>query len=192
MNPDRGLWMEADPVSGDEPHPNSFLARNESGDILGPECFAKEMWTISAANQEYEIVPDLAQGINGMVVSRKCADVLNRFDLGNGRLYPVRLLKKDRATPIAGEFFFLMIGNRKQAFSAEHSPRAKTAAAGGWRPPFVVNDDDFAVSNAAFAGSDIWVDTSLQRTFFVSGALADALREAGVAEPFWLRRCKIV
>jgi hypothetical protein len=44
----------------------------------------------------------------------------------------------------------------------------------------------------ALAGPDIWVDPQIYETFFVSDGLATALKEAGVARAFELKKCKLV
>jgi hypothetical protein len=190
LNPDRYLSMDCEPVPGDEPYPRGYLARNEKGEELGPECFPKVMWRIG--DREIKSVPDLFQGRNGFVLSARCVDVLRRFRLGNTKFYEVQLRRRDRTTVIDGQYFYLNIANSKQAFLPDQSPRARTSSGGGWVPPGSLKDDEFAVSSEALAGVDIWVDSQLWDAFFVSDDLGQALRKAGVAKPFWLRRCRIV
>lgn len=189
-NPNRGMSMKADPVPGDEAYPKGYLARNEAGDALGPECFPPVLWT--GAERDHKAIPDLFQGVNGFVVSKRCADVLREFDLGNGHLYPVRLLKRDRQTAIPGEFFYLNTGNRKSGFLAELSPSAWPVSAGGWSPPPALKDGAFSVSSAVLEGPDIWVDTQVWSAIFVSDRLAKALTANGLGSLFLLRKCKVV
>jgi hypothetical protein len=193
-NPDRALWMKSDPLPGDQPYPNSYLARNERGEVLGPECFPKLLWSQPAARpakRELEKLPHLFQGINGWILEKVCADVLRSFDLGKGKLYPISILKGDRQTPFPGEYFILNIGNQKQAFLPGQSPSAMGTSDGRWSPPFVVKDNDIVVSRAALDGPDIWVDARLHDAFFLSAKLGNALVEAKLAKPFRLSKARV-
>ena len=189
-DPDRGMWMKAEPLPGDEPYPKGFLARNESGESLPPECFPTRLWT--GGERDHKAFPDLFQGVNGLVVSQRCAEVLGRFDLGHGHLYPVQLLRRDRVTEVPSSYFYLNIGNRKTGFLADLSPCAWPVSAGGWSPPPGLKDDEFSVSTAVLEGPDLWVDTDVWDAFFVSDRLGAALTAAKLAKAFRLRRCKVI
>lgn len=74
------------------------------------------------------------------------------------------------------------------------SPRVPLVAPGStnsWKPPMLLTHDDLSVSAAALEGPDIWIDKRIWRVFFVSGGLASALRKAGAAAPFYLKRCRV-
>ena len=58
--------------------------------------------------------------------------------------------------------------------------------------PWEMEDGDIAVSRTALAGPDVWVDTALFQSIFLSGPLGDALDEAGLRHDFRLFRCKVV
>ena len=65
--------------------------------------------------------PDLVD-INGIwVVSEQAAAILQRFDLGNGALYPVGLFRSDRKTPFPGHYHCWNFGNTKSALVASAS-----------------------------------------------------------------------
>lgn len=149
----RGMRMKADPVPGDEPYPKGFLARNEAGETLGPECFPPRLWT--GAERDHTAFPDLFQGVNGLVVSQRCADVLRQFDLGQGHLYPVQLLRRDRVTEVPLSYFYLNVGNRKTGFLADLSPCAWPVSASGWSPPPGLHDDECSVSSSVLEGPDL-------------------------------------
>lgn len=189
-NPNRGKWMKSDPVPGDAAYPNGFLARNESGEPLGPQCFPSALWT--AAERDHGSMPDVFQGVNGFVLSNRCADVLRRFDLGQGNLYPVKLLKRDRQTEIPGAYFYLNIGNRKRGFQPALSPTAWPVSAGGWSPPPALKDGQFSLSPEVLIGPDIWVDTQVWNAFFVSDALAKELFDNKLGKAFMLKQCNVV
>jgi hypothetical protein len=60
--------------------------------------------------------PHLFYAYGYWLVSKAAADVLCQFDLGGGGLYPAKVFKKDRITPVDGEWFCINFGNQKQAF----------------------------------------------------------------------------
>ena len=55
-----------------------------------------------------------------------------------------------------------------------------------------MQDKDIAVSSSALDGPDLWMDPQMRDAFFVSHALAQALRVAKVSRPFKLRKCVVV
>ncbi len=55
-----------------------------------------------------------------------------------------------------------------------------------------MQDNDIAVREEALEGPDLWIDTQMRSAFFVSDALAQALRAARVSRPFKLRKCIVV
>lgn len=167
--------------------------RNEAGEPLGPECFADEIWPADAApEREYKNLTDLFFCGGCWIVSNKAAEVMRRFDLGQGALYPVRLVMKDRTTPIGDSpWFCLNFGNRKSAFLAEESAGVDRSTGRGWLPPIVMEDNGLTVSQAAAIGPDLWVDPELRECFFMSEALGRALRKAKAAKGFQLVRCRV-
>ncbi len=82
----------------------------------------------------------------------------------------------------------------KHAFSPDDTPkkRAYGVSADRWNLPFVVADDDIAVTSVALAGPDIWFDGGLMRAIFLSYPLVQALDGAGVRAPLRLKKCRIV
>jgi hypothetical protein len=169
-------------------------SRNRSGEALSADNFPKRIWATEDFDESM-ILPPLFFAYTSWVVSAAAADVLRRFDLGGGGLYPVEMLRKDRTTPIGGEWFCLNFGNVKQAFrGGRDSPKARQSGPSGtrWRLPFVLRDGDLAVTRAALEGPDIWVDPAISPAFFVSDRLAQALKVAEVDQPFGLKKCRIV
>ena len=166
--------------------------RDEAGEPLGPEWFPVEIWTMSERSRDYARLPPIFYARSAWVVNGACAAVLRRFDLGLGALYPVRILKLDRVTPYDGEYFCLNIGNAKHAFLPAQSNRADDWPGGRWHPPYVLEDGDFAVSEAALQGPDLWVDPLIVRTLFMSEALGDALKAAKLDKPFILSSCRVM
>lgn len=128
------------------------------------------------------------------IVSRKAADIYSRFDLADGGLYPVQILKKDRKIPVEGEFVSLNVGAQKSAFLPEKSPLTIKRNPGLPERTLSSKDKDGAasVSNAALEGPDLWWDRRINSGFFLIGALGDSLNKAGMAKAFRLYRCPVV
>ncbi len=171
-----------------------LIKRNDAGEPLGPECFPRAIWPADHAKRSWDVMPDLFYGYGYWVVSSACAEVLRRFDLGNGALYPVKVFKKDRKTPVRGSYFCLNFGNVRQVFLPEESPttRHDTDPERYYPPPGLLLDDAIAVSTRALGGADIWIDPLLRRAFFVSGPLGGALIAAKVSRWFGLKKCRMV
>ncbi|GAB4525140.1 MAG: hypothetical protein Tsb0019_27190 [Roseibium sp.] len=166
------------------------IRQNNSGVSLPKDRFPNEVFG-SSDSGTFEELPDFFSADGYWVVSEACAKVFKGFDLESGGLYPVRIFQKDRKTPVPGDYYCLNFGSVKEAFQPEGSPKAYKSQHGGdfWMPPFVVKDGDIAVSEAALAGSDLWVDPKIMSVFFVSGGLAKALKAAKIN--LGLRRCRI-
>jgi hypothetical protein len=189
IDPNRVLFMQH--AMGDD-EAITCQKRDDAGESLGQECYPSEIWTTEAALRDYAKLPPIFYVQSCWVVTGPTAKVLRQFDLGGGALYPVKLLKMDRSTPIDGEFFCLNIGNVKQAFLPGESRGTVPWPGNRWHPDFVVNDDDIAVSGAALSPPDIWIDPLIVRTFFLSDALGEALRAAKIAKAFMLSSCRVV
>jgi hypothetical protein len=167
---------------------------NKSGKSMGPDCFPAEIYVAKDANTNYEKLPHLFFGFGYWVVSGAAAEVMRKFDLGGGNLYPTKVFRKDRKTPIGDTWYCLNFGNVKKAYvggGVDPTPHIKMPYL-YHIPPTILKDSDYTLNSAALAGPDIWVDPQIGSTFFVSDALAKALKDAGVAGPFGLKKCRIV
>ena len=168
---------------------------NDDGLPVPPEMCPNKIWGDDLA-PFFKKIPDLISAQAHWIVSARAADVLGRFDLGGGALYPVRegVYQKDRATRVAGEFFCWIFGNSKSAFAPEQTPRKRPFGVAGlsWKMPLMLVDGEIAVDSRALAGADVWVDPQLFQSLFLSGSLGDALSTAGLGEAFRLRRCTLV
>ncbi len=169
---------------------------NKAGESLGAEFFAPEIFVAKHAKTNYEKLDDLFFAGSYWVVSGAVADVMRQFDLGQCNLYPTKVLRKDRKTPIGDKWFCLNFGNIKKAYvggGRNPAPHIKTEELWHAMPDFgVIKDDMLIVTADALSGPDIWVDPQIYDTFFVSDRLAKALKAAGVARPFGFKKCKIV
>lgn len=172
------------------------VARIKEGYPVPAEEMAKEIFGTSSAEEKDYQLPDLFHAYGYWVVSSSVAEVLRQFDLGGGALYPVKVLKNDHATPVGGEWFCINFGNRKSAIVPDKSPimRHRYIRDGekGWFPPFATRDGDIAVSQAALAGPDIWVDPDVGDAFFLSDGLGKALKKAKADKGFFLKKCRVI
>ena len=163
------------------------------GETVPVDMLPRVIWPLPAA-RNFDKLPHFFVAADNWIVSRKAADIISRFDLGDGGLYPVQILKKDRKTPVEGEFLCLNVGAQKSAFLPEKSPLTIQ-----WNPelpwrtlPSKDKDGAASVSSAALEGPDLWWDRGIDSGFFLSGALGDSLKKAGMAKAFRLYRCPVV
>lgn len=140
-------------------------------------------------------LPDLFMAGSVWIVSRRLADVLGRFDLGNGRLEPVAAFDKDRQTPLPGEYSSWTFSNVKRAFLPDQSTNLRNFVRGVFTTRAVIADGDLACSQDALAGPDVWIDPGLYGSIFLSDRLVTALVEAGLSKqfdgPIGLKRCRV-
>ena len=132
------------------------------------------------------------------VVRGKLAEVLSRFDLGEGGLIPFTIYQADLETPYPGEYFLLNFGARKNAvlptesrhlekFSVHHQTGFQK-----WKVNLRSEDGDVALSPAALEGPDLWFEPAIYNKIFMSDRLAQALIEIGMGDVFRLQECRIV
>lgn len=141
--------------------------------------------------------------VSGFIaVKGKLARILQNFNFGEGGgLIPYPIYQKDKITPHEGEFFLLNFGRgcQKDTFLIEHSNKAE------FNPLFTMerhgretwttyskNGDDFALSEGALNGPDLWFEKKINGCFFVSDRLAKVLNEARLNVDFRLSKCRIV
>ncbi len=187
FHPDEN-WMEVGERAANQ-------VANRNGQALPRESFPTEMFRAENTEQRGSL-EDFAISNGYIIVTEKLANVLRQFNLGDGALYPVSFFESDRTTPVEGTYYCLNIGNIKQALVPDRSknveppggyPGVKT-----WGSKFRITDNDIAVRETALHGPDIWVDPLLRRSIFVSGRLADAIREGGFGKLFDMKECAII
>jgi hypothetical protein len=172
---------------------SKIVRANNHGEPLGSDAFPKQMW-----NQKLKPIkqlPQIFKAASYWVLGSKAVHVFRQFDLGRGGLYPVEILQKDRSTRVEGDYFCLCFGNKKSALvwdqsSGIHPIMPERTEYWGLTP--VPADDSVVLSSSALSGSDVWIDPALWLAFFVSDALARALKAAKVDDPFSFTRCRII
>jgi hypothetical protein len=104
-DPDLVLLMETDVVAQDANRAIEAINLLKAGKAVPEGLCPKEVWAGDAA-ERVQRAPDLFLANTYPIVSENAADVLRRFDVGEGALYPVdAVFEKDRTTRIPGNFF---------------------------------------------------------------------------------------
>jgi len=168
---------------------------NEAGKPLGSEHFPPEIFVKRDAGTNYDKLPDLFFAGSYWVVSGAVAEVMRRFDLGEGALYPTKVYRKDRKTPIGDEWFCLNFGNVKSALDLVRSTFIRQLAPGTTSTFHKLNEaknGQLVLDQSALDGPELWVDENLGDAFFLSEGLGSALKNAGLSRPFGLKKCKLV
>lgn len=129
-------------------------------------------------------------------VRGKMAEVLQKFDLGEGGLIPVPLLKNDLKTPWPEPVWWLNFGATKGCFLPEDSKDVRFLMEHRdgykvWTFNGSTEDDMIAVSPNALNGSALWVERGLLSEIFISGDLVRALVEAKVKPKLRFSRVRI-
>ena len=182
---------DADVFLADADRALDAMQRSRVAVPLPRDRFPAEIYLKQGAKR----LPDIALPGGFWTVSAKLADILRRFELGRTALYRTRVLRADRTTPIEGEYFCLSLGERKDTILPAASPGLErpslwepTKSPDVWHVRFDVHDDDLAPSPAALGGSDLWVEERIRDNFFVSDALGQELKEAGLGRRLRLTR----
>jgi hypothetical protein len=170
--------------------------RNGAGEPLPKDCFPTQIFpTDDAPVRKAHKLPHLFSEASFWIVSEAVRSVFIQFDLGAGSLYPVEVLKSDRTTPVGGDWYCVNFGNRKNSLIVDQCVRMHDTylfgGVKGWVPRAVTADGDIVLDRRALDGPDIWVETSLAETFFLSGPLGEALKKAKLDKSFHMVRCAV-
>lgn len=131
-----------------------------------------------------------------LVVRGKIAEVLARFDLGEGGLVPFPIYQADLENPYPGEFFLLNFGCRKDTLVPESSKKVskfvvvKKTGQQLWKVDDWI-EDAVVLRDAALEGPDLWFEEALYNKIFLSDALAQAIIHIGMKDVFVLEECRI-
>ena len=186
-----------DPAFVDGEKMQSVIYRNEMGESLSAELFPKEIYAKDDQNYDTKLRYDKMHNLvwaGITLVSAVAANIIRNFDLGQGALYPIKVLAKDRQTPLRGEYFAWNFGNVKNCYLPDRSPRTNRnqyTASPRYYPPYPHLEGDVVLSANSFEQPDVWVDPIVATTFFVHGNLANALVKAGMLNDFDFKRCAI-
>ena len=165
---------------------------NDRGDVLPREAFPPRIFFQPGATERHYKRGDFFIANALPVVSGAVAEVMSQFNLGQASLHPVPVLKRDKETSIEGDWFFLNYGNVKHVFLPEQSREVRRIETTDyWTMPINPKDGDVAVTADALKGPDIWVDPRCRKVFYVSEALASAIRARKLSNHFFVK-CAVV
>lgn len=124
------------------------------------------------------------------VISGAAAEVFGRFDLRGTRLFPVRFFESDRETPLPGDHFCVSFGETKEGVIVDLSDVEERY--GKMQPPPEAYDGCFTLRKSALGGCDLWLDSVVSASCFMSDGLASALVDAGIDTAFALTKCNVI
>jgi hypothetical protein len=173
----------------------SLILQNDQGYALERGSFpeALAIWD----RKSFSKVGDFFWANGFAAVKGRLAEILSRFDFGDGGLIPLPVYQEDLTTPEPGAFFLVNFGARKDSLIAEQSKLRKLYIDPAtdrqvWTAPAGQNDGDVALTPAALVGADVWNEERVRSAIFMSDALVTAIREAGVKIDFRLSQCRIM
>ena len=129
-----------------------------------PKFFRSEQGIIKS-------LPDFFFAGGVLLVSMRAAEVLNKFDLGMGGLVQAQIMQPDGKTSFSDDFFCLNFGCVKDAFIPELTQGARHVGDLGldyWQLSSEMKDGQVAVSSDALKGCDLWSNSKVNFSFFVS------------------------
>ena len=184
--------------SGDHiltPEEEDLYRRSRVGEVIEEHELVKDLYFPKDWNDHKKPIRHImSSGV--LVVTEKSAEVLQNFDLGKGGLYAVDLYLPDRKTKMDGNFYYLNIATKKNAFLPEQCLGRVYRPYGEKYEVWTANpnheDDEYVFSPDALKGADLWFDERFNSSFFISNRLMEAMKAAKVAKDWHALRCPIV
>lgn len=132
-------------------------------------------------------------------INEKSAEILKQYNLGNTdiiKLAPYDAVSGDRIK-CECSFYLLNIAETNEYCDLEKSeniyffkPTKKMEGIPTESPDII--EDGFIIDSAVLeSGLDLWADSRLRRSFFISDRLKKALDDAGVSQDWLLTRCVV-
>jgi hypothetical protein len=187
--------------------PAEFIAPRMPGDVYAnmnrvARGFALKREELPEAaavwnEKRFKLLGDVFWASGFLVVRGKLAQVLARFDLGEGGLVPFPVYQADLVTHYPGEFFLLNFGAIKntilpdQCEDARKFFVAKDTGLQLWHVNDYKPDGEIVVSTRALAGPDLWMEEAVPKKIFMSHELAQAIIEIGMSDIFRLKQCRV-
>jgi hypothetical protein len=190
--------FDADIVEENRPVAVAATDAIPRGEPVSADKCPRYVWARKGSSKvkDSSLPPPLFVARGYWIVNSAAADVLRQFDLGAGALYPVEVRKSDAITPFEGGWYTWIFGNQKETANFEASIGLRQFSPRPDSPrralPFKPADGDLAVSHKALEGADVWVEKNLFQSVFVSAALGNALKSAGLARAFRLAKARVV
>lgn len=130
-------------------------------------------------------------------VKGRLAEILEKFDLGEGGLLPFDFYQSDLVTPVEQKVFLLNFGCRKISFLRDYSgdalklPFKSIVGNEFWKVNTIKPDAEVTVSKDALSGPDLWFDQAVYNKIFMSDRLAQAIIGIKMGEIFRLKECVV-
>lgn len=129
-----------------------------------------------------------------IALRRDVAAVFSRFNFGQGRLHPIRLIENDRRTVLSEDYAILTPGNAAEALDLDRSTSLKRQRF--LDRQFYMHETVPKSQPATFVlrpgfsmGPDFWRDPRVLNAFLISDRLKAALEAEKMDRIFGLRRC---
>ena len=185
-------------VIPDYPKANLEAARfSAAGHLIDPALFPEASAVYYP--QGFKRTKQIFYSAYFTAVKEKLAKLLMNFDLGqNSELVPYAIFHEDEKTPMDGAYYWINFNCRKDSFEPQESKNISRLAFDKelgrtlWTVERAARDYDIAVSSAALAGCDWWIEVTVRRELFLSDRLATAIRDANLNVDFELIRCRLV
>lgn len=164
----------------------------------GEKLLASEIPTTFFADPHHRIktLPPAFYANGYVVIGEPCADIIRQFDLGSTSFQEVKFLQKDKSELVAGRYFVLNFGERKDNLLPELSrgmgSTYEVAGIKRYSFPGTLFDGSISLSKNALQGPELWFERRLDSTLFMSGRLRDALAAAKQHVPFRFFECSLV
>ncbi len=169
----------------------------KSGDLGDPRLLPQK-FSGPYMDSKVDDLPDFFSSGPYLLASRDCVEVFSRFDLGRSSFSPVEIFQGDRKAIVSSQpNFILNIREKKSAFAADKVDVARFDRVRGpngpesryW--PMSFKDDLIVLHANALEGCDLWFDTDIAMTFFLSSRLVNALRESKLQGKMFFKSCQI-
>lgn len=167
------------------------------GEPLRREAFPEALSVFEP--KRFQKTGDLFPAGGYFIVRKKLAQVLSRFNLGEGELLQIPIYQADRTSRLDEDFFIWKLGATKKAVQPDQCVNIESIGGTGpngesrWQATSDVKDDDIVLSaSAACAAPDVWCDPQLMWSMFFSDALVAAFRESKINANFHLNRCRLI
>jgi len=189
-------WRSTAYFENNEKTPEDILRSIRQAKVgwpLPPDRFPADNYPMPGSYPAADEQPVPQIFTNGFTfLSKESAEVVSQFDLGEGALYPTRLWRSDRVTPMPGTFFYLNVASKKDTFLPDQSSGMKKLASGTWQVPRGASNLDMVFKQSALEGPDLWFEETIMTNFFISHRLKQALDARKLSKDWMLTQCSVV
>jgi hypothetical protein len=191
----RGFWAalrdEELPTSSEFQAREETWKQNDEGLALPAERFPGRFFHINPWKFKETIQPYMHAGYQ--FVRADAAEILQQYDLGQGALYPCAFYEHDKTRLVTDQVFCLNYGTAKDTVVLEKSKvrRFFDGSPYYFAPDAPLKGDEIVVRRSVLEGPDLWADPRINRSFFLSDRLAQALQAAKMKRAFRIYPCTV-